>query len=80
MTPLEDRYFDLKGLAQYSSLSVRTLRDYLYDTDDPLPFFRIKNKILIRKSEFDTWIEKHRSDLSRVDTIVDEILNDLAEA
>ena len=53
----EDRYLDLKGLATYSSLGVGTIRDYL---KQGLPAFKIKGKVLIRKSEFDEWIEGFR--------------------
>ncbi len=31
-----DKYFDLKDLAEHSSLSVRTNKDYISNEDDPL--------------------------------------------
>ncbi|MBN1228074.1 MAG: helix-turn-helix domain-containing protein [Deltaproteobacteria bacterium] len=55
---LKDRYFDLRGLSVYSALEVSTLRDYI--RAGKLPAFKAKGKVLIRKSEFDKWIEAHR--------------------
>ena len=55
---LQDGYFDLKGLAAYCTLGVSTLRDYI--NKGRLPAYKIKGKILVKKSEFDLWIEKHR--------------------
>jgi hypothetical protein len=74
---INDRYLDLKGLAEYSSLSVNSLRQYLSDPDDPIPSFCIKRKKQVKLSEFNRWMEKRRTDTKQVDTIVDEILNDL---
>jgi len=71
-----DRYLDLKRLSEYSSLSIRTIRDYLFDRDDPLPSFCIKRKILVRKSEFDQWIKKYRTDSKKISKIVDDVLKD----
>ena len=70
-------YLDLKTLAQYSSLSVRTIREYLNDPDNPIPSFCLKRKILVRKAEFDRWMDAHRNDGNKINSVVDEILNDL---
>ncbi len=56
LASLADLYMDLKALSAYSGLSVRTLRDHLDDPEHPLSCFRVKGKILIRKSVFDGWI------------------------
>lgn len=73
---LKDQFFDLRGLSAYSSLAVPTLRDYVRSRD--LPCFKLKGKILIRKSEFDTWVESFRmnkkKDLKR---IVDGVLESI---
>ena len=71
----KDRYFDIKELSKYSSLSVSTLRNYLSDDANPIPSYCIKRKILVKKSEFDAWIEKHRV-YSEIGDIVNEILGD----
>ena len=73
---LKDQYFDLKGLEAYSALKVPTLRDYIKSGD--LPCFKLKGKILIRKSEFDAWIEEFRYNRKKeLNSIVDEVLTSL---
>jgi predicted DNA-binding transcriptional regulator AlpA len=77
---IEDKYFDIKALSAYSSLSGSTIRNYMADADDPLPSFCIKRKILIKKSEFDRWMERHRTDTKKIDRIVDEMFHDFNTA
>jgi Helix-turn-helix domain len=55
-----DPFLSLRALAAYSSLSVRTLRAYLTDLRHPLPCYRVGAKILVRRSEFDGWLLRHR--------------------
>jgi excisionase family DNA binding protein len=75
-TPL-DPFFPLRSLAAYSGISVRKLRDYLEDVGHPLPCYRVGGKVLVRRSEFDTWISAYRqqgrADVAR---IVEEVLGD----
>ena len=56
-----DPYLSLRGLAGYSGLSVRTLRGHLRDADRPLPVYKVGGKLLVRASEFDTWMAGHRA-------------------
>ena len=53
-------YFSLRTLAVYSSCSVRWLRDRLVDQMHPLPHHRIAGKLLVRKHDFDRWMDDHR--------------------
>ena len=71
---LKDQYFDLKGLNTYSSMGVGTIRDHI--REGGLPSFKVKGKILVKRSEFDVWIGKFRlkKDLNR---IADEALQSL---
>jgi excisionase family DNA binding protein len=55
---LKDEYLDLRGLSVYSKLGVSTLR--LYINQNKMPHFRLKGKILIKRSEFDGWMEEFR--------------------
>ena len=73
-----DPYLSIRALAGYSGLSVRKLRDYLTDAAHPLPHYRVGGKIVVRRSEFDTWITKYRA-AGRADVaaIVDEVLRDV---
>lgn len=53
-------FLDLKALAAYSSCSVRWLRDRLVDQSHPLPHYRIGGKLLVKRDEFETWMDVHR--------------------
>jgi hypothetical protein len=75
-TPL-DPYFGLKRLAEYSGISVRALRRHLEDPHDPLPFFRAGATILVRRSEFDGWMERRRG---HKDTLLDRALEAMHKA
>jgi hypothetical protein len=73
---LKDQYFDLRGLSAYSALAVPTLRDYI--REGALPCFKVKGKILIRKSEFDGWMKGFRINRKRdINSMVDEVMEDL---
>lgn len=60
MTHVQPSYLDLKTLAAYSSCSVRWLRDRLVDRMHPLPHYRIGGKLLVKRDEFDRWMETQR--------------------
>ncbi len=65
-----DPFLSLRALAAYGGLGVRTLRAYLTDPRRPLPCYRVGAKILVRRSEFDSWMRQHRhvgsADVDRV--------------
>jgi excisionase family DNA binding protein len=70
-----DPFLSMTALAGYSGLSVRKLREYLTDALHPLPHYRVGGKILIRRSEFDAWMDHYRATETRdLDGIVDEAL------
>ncbi len=71
-----DRYFSLKALSDYSGLSVRTLRKAFKDPLHPLPHYRLRGKILVRKSEFDRWMQQFHREGPDVDRLVAEILKE----
>ncbi|MBI4574547.1 MAG: helix-turn-helix domain-containing protein [candidate division NC10 bacterium] len=56
-----DPLMDLRGLSAYSTLSRRTLQDLINDPDDPIPSYRVGNRVLIRRSEFDAWLSRRRN-------------------
>jgi excisionase family DNA binding protein len=56
-----DRCLSLKKLADYSSLSRRTLQKLVNDTKDPIPSHRVGGKLLVRKSDFDHWLARRRN-------------------
>ena len=55
-----DPYLPLRALSGYCGLSVRTLREHLSDATHPLPCYRVGGKVLVRRSEFDTWVRAFR--------------------
>lgn len=71
-----DRYLDLRGLANYSALSVSCLRDHIRKSG--MPFFKVEGKILVKQSEFDRWVERYRGNTSEdLDKLVDEMLESI---
>jgi len=74
-----DIIYDLRGLSAYCpALKVSTLRDYIKSGD--LPCFKVKGKILIRKSEFDAWLEGYRVNRKqKIKTIVDDVMASIKE-
>jgi predicted DNA-binding transcriptional regulator AlpA len=54
----EDRYLSLDELVSYSGLSRRTLERHMAAADNPLPHFHIDRRVLVRRSDFDGWIER----------------------
>lgn len=76
-TPL-DPFLSLQALASYSGLSRRKLRDYLTDPAHPLPCYRIGGKIVVRRSEYDSWAGRYRQvGQPDVDRIVSDVLKTL---
>ena len=87
-----DPWLSLEALSRYSGLSVRTLRAYLTHPYHPLPHYRlvephpvvdkhgkrrtVSGKILVRRSEFDRWMEGFRY-TPDVDKIVNEVMEEL---
>ena len=60
-TPENDRIYNLKELSTYSGLSVRSLRSRIHSPSNPLPHYFTGGLVLVRKSEFDQWIEQFRA-------------------
>jgi hypothetical protein len=73
---IEDQYFDLRGLEAYSALKVGTLRDYI--RRDGLPCFKVRGKVIIRRSGFDRWLERFRINRNQdINIVVNEIMKSL---
>ena len=72
-----DHYLDLKTLSERSCISVRTLRDHLKDPECPLPGYRLKGKVLIRWSEFNNWMERHRLEVEDFNKKIEDAVSHL---
>ena len=70
-------WLDLKALTRYASISERTMRQWIHRASNPLPAVRVGAKILVRRSEFDRWLENHRLEPTDVGCIVNEMVADL---
>ena len=53
-------WLGLSDLTQYADISERTLRSWIYSPVDPLPATKVCGKILVRRSEFDAYLQRHR--------------------
>lgn len=68
-------WLDLRQLTNYAAVSERTLRAWIHDPVNPLPAYRVGSKILVKKREFDSFIERHKIQPSEiVNSVVDKIL------
>ncbi len=73
---VDREWFGIRELTQYAAVSERTLREWMHRETDALPAVRVDGKILVRRSQFDSWLERHRiTQTKRVD--LDAIVNDL---
>lgn len=74
ISPQQREWLDLGALTEYACLSDRTLREWITRAVDPLPAVRVGRKILVRRSEFDRWLEAHQVKHLDVGCIVDELV------
>jgi len=73
---IDREWLGLRKLTAYADVSERTLRAWMRLADNPLPAVQVGGKILVRRSQFDSWLEQHRiRQLPSVD--VDGIVADL---
>src|SRR5215469_1576620 len=53
-------WLGLRQLTEYADISERTLRTWIYSRTDPLPATKVSGKVLVRKTDFDRYLERHR--------------------
>ena len=68
-------WLDLRALTEYASVSERTMRGWIHRPANPLPAVRVGAKVLVRRSEFDRWLEKHRLEPIDVSSVVSEVIS-----
>ena len=75
---LADQYLTLRTLSAYSGISIRTLREYLKQQGNPLPCYRPGGKLLVKRSEFDRWMNNYRTapPAAGVDRLVDDLMRE----
>lgn len=52
-------WLGLRELTEYADLSERTLRSWIYSPTDPLPATKVRGKVLVRKTDFDLYLQRH---------------------
>jgi hypothetical protein len=75
---MDAEYLDFRQLAQYSGLGASTLRAYTKRPKNPLPSYALPGKVLVRRDEFDAWIQQFRRDDSTLKQDVRTLLRRLA--
>ena len=77
-------WMDLKALEEYASMSERTIREWINLPEHALPAVQVgKGKILVKRSQFDRWLEAHpyrAMAAMDIGSIVDEVVADLERA
>ena len=72
----EVQYLDLKKLSIYCSLGVSTLREYL--KRGTLPHYILPGKIIVKKSEFDSWMEEFKVDgRENLEALVEDVVSSI---
>lgn len=74
-------WLDLRQLTRYAAVSERTLRAWIHDPTNPLPAFQVGSKLLVRRRDFDSYIERHPvTPMHSVDNMVEEILSGMGKS
>ena len=74
---MQPEWLSLRGLGEYAQVSERTLRAWINSPVDPLPAVRVGGKILVRRADFDAWLQRHKIEplaTGDVDAIVREVV------
>lgn len=74
-------WLGLKEVTQYAAVSERTVRAWIHASINALPAVRVGGKLLVRRSELDAWLGRHRVkplDAIDLDGIVRGVLQGLA--
>ncbi len=74
-------WLGLRELTQYANISERTIRSWIYSPRDPLPAAKVCGKVLVRRADFDSFLQRHRVkplEEINVDAIVRDVLKGAA--
>ena len=71
-------WMSLKSVASYADVSERTLREWMHSPDNPLPYSQRGGKILIKRVQFDEWMNRQTVQATRIN--VDSIVNEICSA
>lgn len=74
---MQPEWLGLRRLTEYADVSERTLRGWIHSLADPLPAAQVGGKILVRRQNFDSWLERHKIhslEGAEIDSIVKEVV------
>ena len=78
---LEERvWMDLRDLTKYAAVSERTIREWIHLSQNALPAVQVGKKLLVRRSDFDAWLENHQFrpiESINVSGLVNDLLSEL---
>jgi len=75
--PIDREWLGFSDLKRYANISERTLRSWIYAPVDSLPATKVSGKVLVRKSDFDAYLERHRItplEEFNLDAIVEDVV------
>jgi helix-turn-helix protein len=70
-------WLGLRDLTYYAHVSERTIRSWIRSPVNPLPAVKVSGKVLVRKSDFDAFLQRFRirpSEEIDIDSIVRDVL------
>lgn len=59
---MEKPYLELEEIAEMLGVTVDTVRDYRKLKSNPLPMYRVGRKYLVKREDFEKWMEKNKKD------------------
>jgi excisionase family DNA binding protein len=69
-------WLSLRQVTEYAAVSERTVRSWMHRPTDALPAVQVGGKVLVRRSEIDAWLERHR--VRTIDSVdIHDIVDDL---
>jgi hypothetical protein len=71
-------WMDLKMLERYASVSNRTLRSWIKDSENPLPASARGGKLFVSRRVFDEWMKGHTVEPVSID--VERTVNDILKS
>jgi excisionase family DNA binding protein len=76
---MDTNYITIKEVAARASLSIRTLRSFIKQPNNPLPCFKVGGKLLFSWQEVAKWVEQSRVKAIDTKAIVQSITTKLKE-
>lgn len=72
-------YLTIPAVARLLDISERTAWELVHAADDPLPSYLIGRKLRrVYRPDLREWMSRRRSDVSKVDQIVDEVMRGMS--